>query len=96
MRRSLTILLVVVGLVSLGYAGTLRNRDFRQYHLEMQFPDGRIGRITIAGDATLSGFCAYDGCYVVLLETRDAAQVGPNDDVVIFYGRLQVRRSWLR
>jgi len=96
MKRSLIIILVSVGLGSLGYTGTLRNRDFQQYHLEMQFPNGRIGRLTVAGNATLSGFCAYDGCRVLLLETRDVAQVGPNDDVEIFYGRLQVRRSRFR
>ena len=94
--RSTLIVLLIVGLASYAYSGGLKNRDSRQYHLETRFPNGRVGRIIVPGNSTLSSFCAYNGCTVLVLETRDVAQVGPNDDVEIFYGRLRVRRSLFR
>lgn len=94
--RSLFVSLVLVSLCASVQAGTLRNRDFREYHLSLQFPDGRMTEVIVSGGATLDGFCAYDGCFVTLLETRDSAGVGPNDDVEIFYGRLRVRPSFFQ
>ena len=96
MAKRLMVVLVVFGLFSTVHAGTLRNRDFRQYHLEVLYPNGMSTRMIVPSGATLNGFCAYDGCAVILLETRDRANVGPNDEVEIFYGRLQVRRSLFR
>jgi len=95
MKTAVTILLILA-LGPFAYAASLKNRDSRQYHLEMRFPNGRVGRIIVPGNSNLSSFCSYDGCAVMLLETRDTAQVGPNDRVEIFYGRLQVRRSRFR
>lgn len=95
MRMTL-IVLIVVCLGSFVHAGSLTNRDSRQYNLEIRYPNGRVGRIIVPGNSSLSSFCAYDGCAIMLLQTRDTAQVGPNDDVQIFYGRLQVRRSRFR
>ena len=69
--RNTLIALLVVGLASFVYAGSLKNRDSRQYHLETLFPNGRVGRIIVPGNSTLSSFCSYDGCTVILLETRD-------------------------
>ena len=94
--RSALICLLVVGFMSCGWSATLRNRDFRQYRLELQFPNGRVGHIIVAGSSRLSGLCPFDGCAITILETRESAIVGPQDDVVIFYGRLQVRRSRFR
>lgn len=93
MIKSLAVVLFMVGLCATVHAATLQNRDFRQYHLRVQYPNGRVGRIIVAGGSSLPGFCSYDGCVVTILETRDSAVVGPNDSVEIFYGRLQVRQS---
>ena len=93
MRTTLITLLLVGGLFSTGYAGTLTNHDFREYHLNVRYPDGRIDRMIVPASSSLSGFCAYDGCSVTLLESWDRANVGPNDNVDIFYGRLRVRRA---
>ena len=95
MRKTLIVLLVL-GLASLANAGSLKNRDSRQYHIEMRYPNGLVRNIIVAGNSTVSGFCPYGGCAILLLETRDVARVGANDEVQIFYGRLQVRRSRFR
>jgi hypothetical protein len=93
LRKALIALLLVAGLFSTGYAGTLTNHDFQEYHLIVRYPDGRRDHMIVPASSTINGFCAYDGCSVRLVESWDRAYVGPNDDVDIFYGLLRVRRA---